>query len=62
MSRRRLNPDEWKAIWDAHYFKGSTMMILENLSKKIGISLSDLKERIQTPTERQEKRDLQKHT
>lgn len=38
------------------------MMVLENLAKKIGIPLEDLKERIQTPTERQDKRELLKAT
>lgn len=43
-------------------FDGLRGLVLRNLAHDLGISLDDLKERIETKTERQKDRDLMHHT
>lgn len=63
MSRnKRLSPDQWEAVWASYLFKGSTMMVLENLAVKVGITVDELKERIQTPTQRQVEVEILRHS
>ena len=60
---KKITQEEWDKEWDRYlYGSGSTLLVLEKISKTLGISIPDLKERMATPTEREIKARMLKLT
>lgn len=58
-----MSDKEWNATWEKVIFGGaSTRMALERISKRLGISLEVLKERIRTRTSKETERTILQHT